>query len=450
MVSENAPKTVATGEVLSTKEQAQSGRLVWKRAEQTHGQAALSSERSAAIAQSVTEEVSEAQLLQRAGEESLYEKRCDDSLKNTGEHDSPFATDAGAEGIGQGNGLERGAAVALSALEGLSTDAGAERIGQGNALECATPVALSALEGLQIPFSYGEDAEAERVVKNILSILPGGLRAEIEQMARMESFFYARLSEITVRMGGVCSVRLDGRLMRLSARVGRNEMDALLRALTHGAIYAYQDRIRRGYLSAYFGGRVGVVGVASVENGAVSAVSSPSTFVFRIPHSRLSGAEQLASFFRRHVKVGWLLISAPGVGKTSALRALARALSIGEGALSCAAVDERGEFLAMDCEGRTLDLLCGYPREMGMEIALRSLGAEVILVDEIGSREDEEGLRQHLLAGGPIVATAHASSVEEAVRRPLLSRFLSLGAFDVIGLLSRRNGGIEVQNYMVK
>ncbi len=405
------------------------GRLVWKRFEGALGQAAVRTEvqKNACVQIQESVQKNSGAAVQEEQEEHVHETVADISIE-TDQRESTADKRGGAANIGE---------------EQASTDAARVEKADG-------AIELVDLGVLQIPFSYGEDAEAQKILRNIFGILPGALRAEIEELSREQAFFCSRLSEITVRTGGVCCLRLDGRLHRLSTRVDRMEMETLLRALTHGAIYAYHDRIRRGYLTPPFGGRVGVVGVASVENGAVSAVNSPSTFVFRIVHGRLSGGEQLAAFFRRQVRVGWLLLSAPGVGKTSALRALARALSIGDAGVSCVAVDERGEFLPCDREGRTLDLLSGYPRAVGMEIALRTLGAEVVLLDEIGSREDEQSLRQHLLAGVPIVATAHAGSIEEAVRRPLLSRFLSIGAFDAVSLLSRCNGGIKIQNYAIK
>lgn len=302
---------------------------------------------------------------------------------------------------------------------------------------------------MQIPFSYSSDDAAESVYRGLMSLLPSGIRTEIEGMAAAFPSFVSHLSEVTLRSGGVCTLRLDGRLRRLRSGMGQMEMEGILRALTRGAMYAYHDRIRRGYLTPSFGGRVGIIGVASVEEGDVGAVTRPSTLVFRIPKGRVCGGERLASFFRREVKVGWLLLSAPGVGKTSALRALARALSRGEGGCVCVAVDEREEFLSSDREGGTLDVLSGYPRALGMEIALRSLGAQVILVDEIGSEEDVEGMRQHLLAGVPIVATAHASSLEEGMRRPLLSRILSMHAFDVVSVMKRDRDGVLMENYRV-
>ena len=89
-------------------------------------------------------------------------------------------------------------------------------------------------------------------------------------------------------------------------------------------------------------------------------------------------------------------------------------------------VDERCEFDLCDYENGTVDILRGIPKAKGIEIAKRTLSAEIILVDEIGSAEECEALLSVGAGGVPIIATAHSGDFGELCRsetiRPLIDR----------------------------
>jgi stage III sporulation protein AA len=88
--------------------------------------------------------------------------------------------------------------------------------------------------------------------------------------------------------------------------------------------------------------------------------------------------------------------------------------------------------------------MSGYPRDIGIEIAVRTLGAEVIICDEIGSMADARATLGAANCGVPLIASAHASSVEELLERPaivLLHRARVFGSY--IGLSRRTAGGFD-------
>ena len=86
-----------------------------------------------------------------------------------------------------------------------------------------------------------------------------------------------------------------------------------------------------------------------------------------------------------------LICGEPASGKTSLLRDLARGLSSGDyGEIRrVAVVDERGE-LSGAGELPLCDVLRGCPKAEGIQQAVRCLSPEVVLFDELGSREETQ------------------------------------------------------------
>jgi stage III sporulation protein SpoIIIAA len=93
-------------------------------------------------------------------------------------------------------------------------------------------------------------------------------------------------------------------------------------------------------------------------------------------------------------------------------------------------------------EDLCIDVLSGYPRGLGIEIATRALSAEVIVCDEIGDYVEAMALVSSHNCGVPLIASAHAGSVEELLRRTgimLLHEADIFGAY--VGIKRDGSGG---------
>lgn len=85
--------------------------------------------------------------------------------------------------------------------------------------------------------------------------------------------------------------------------------------------------------------------------------------------------------------------SPPNVGKTTLIRDIAKTLSSGKFAHRMAIVDTRGEiYIKTAFENSIADVLSGYPRAKGIEIATRTMSPEVIICDEIGTLEEAKAI----------------------------------------------------------
>lgn len=280
--------------------------------------------------------------------------------------------------------------------------------------------------------------------ESVMRALPYRLSDEIRGTSSQRT-----IEEIRMRSGRRCSLVVSGRNVMLDTVLDRREIESVLEGMCQGSLYAFSDTINQGYISLPDGVRVGVCGRAGCEGGRIIGIYEVSSLSVRIPHrSRPVGAEicRLLESFER--TSGVLVYSPPGIGKTTLLRSVAVMLSSGgwrDGAepMRTVVIDTRGE-LAFANEGRDLclDVLSGYPRRQGIEIATRCLNAEVIICDEIGDYEEAMSLVASHNCGVPLIASAHAGSVEQLLARTglrLLHEARIFGAY--VGLARDGRGG---------
>ena len=267
-------------------------------------------------------------------------------------------------------------------------------------------------------------------VREVLSFLPDRLAREIVRISEGRVGGLAEIREIRVRCVMRSSFLHKGDSIPLFNTVTEDEVAEVLNKICGGALYAHHNTISQGYVSLPSGVRVGVGGVARYEYKSFVGIGRVRSLVFRIPGHECSFSNELKDAFSG-VRAGMLIYSPPGVGKTTALRSLARSLSSGPYGKRVCVIDERYEFCDEDYAGCEIDILKGYKRRLGLEIATRTMSAEIIMLDEIGA-DDAESIKDAVKCGVPIIATAHAASAEELRAKVSLAPLFALGVFDVL------------------
>ena len=126
-------------------------------------------------------------------------------------------------------------------------------------------------------------------------------------------------------------------------------------------------------------------------------------------------------------------------GKTTALRSLAARIASGRSARRVVIVDEREEIFSDALLGLEVDVLSGYRRAYGISLATRTMSPEIIVTDEIAT-EDAGAILRSVNSGVPIIASAHAGSSDELMRREDIIEFIKRRVFESFVELARVDG----------
>ena len=180
--------------------------------------------------------------------------------------------------------------------------------------------------------------------------------------------------------------------------VTQSDLEQLCDGVTGYSRYAAGETLRCGYLTAQGGFRIGLCGTVVLQEGKSRNLRDFSSAVIRISRERTGLAKPLLPQLMNEGTIcSTLLLSPPGLGKTTLLRDLVRQLSDGapdRPAYRVAVADERGELAVMH-QGRPqmaigchTDVLDGCPKAQAIPILLRAMNPQIIAVDEVTTPED--------------------------------------------------------------
>lgn len=236
-------------------------------------------------------------------------------------------------------------------------------------------------------------------------------------------------------------------------QAGKEDVEELFYRLCEHSLYAFQDDIARGFLTLRGGCRAGICGRVIYHGETIKGMKDISSICIRISREHKGCAEEIFPFIMsgRHDIYNTMIISPPRCGKTTMLRDICRIISTGSekhdfAGLRTVVVDERSEIAACyrgvpqnDCGPRT-DVLDGCRKPEGIEMALRGMSPAVIVLDEMGTRQDAESVKMAWNAGARIVATAHAYDTDDLRKRLGFDILTGEGGFERYIVLGIRDG----------
>lgn len=281
---------------------------------------------------------------------------------------------------------------------------------------------------------------------------------EIQQLLRdLPASIIQSVEEIRVRIEQPLEIVCSGKPIYPSERpVSAEEAQVLLNRLSQHSLYALEEELKRGYITISGGHRVGLAGKVITEHGFVKAIKEISSFNVRIARQKIGIAEPLIPYLFQKNWHNTLLIGPPQTGKTTLLRDIARLVSCGVKqrdipSYKVGIVDERSEIagaikgIPQHSLGKRVDVLDACPKAEGMMMLIRSMSPQVLIVDEIGRKEDGEAILEAMHAGVQMIFTAHGRSLEDALKRPVMKPLSGLSLFQRYVILSRDKGPGTIQ-----
>ena len=260
----------------------------------------------------------------------------------------------------------------------------------------------------------------------LLGILPLWIRQDVDRLGKDS------LLELRLYLGSPPLLVCKDRTLTLNKPATADDLKLCINAASRYSPWAAATSAS-GYITCYGGHRVGICGEVILQNGVPTGLTAISSVCIRVSRDFKGIAGKLSG-----ISGGVLMVGKPGSGKTTLLRDYIRMRS-NENYICV--VDERreifpraGESICFEAGPKT-DVLSGVPKQVGIEMALRSMSPQVIAVDEITSVKDCRSIMQAGWCGVELLATAHASGREELMKRPLYKPLVSSGLFNWLVIL---------------
>lgn len=271
-----------------------------------------------------------------------------------------------------------------------------------------------------------------------LNKLPIDIKNEI--LKYLEENNNLKINEIRLHKNSNISLISNLKNIKTNIYVSAENIKEIFDFLCDNSLYAHINTLKNGYISLGNGIRAGICGKIALENKEISGIYDISSINIRIPHRINNASKSLFSLLKNNnFNISVIIYSMPGVGKTTILKDLIYKLAT-ETNLRFSVIDSREELTPFMKKQENADFFIGYPKGLGIEIATKTMTPQIIICDEITSKNEVEEIMLSSNSGVKLIATTHANEIDELLSKPLLEGMFKNKVFDY-ALGVKRNEG---------
>lgn len=243
-----------------------------------------------------------------------------------------------------------------------------------------------------------------------------------EKIAKsLEKIDTDKLYEVRIRCGFPLSVNYDGKKLYLGENglairensailCDQSLIKSIIDNITEYSLYAFNERIKKGFLPSKNGVRVGIAGECVYDEKLLTVKNIDSLNV-RLSHEVPGSSD---CFFESIKNNGdfynTLIISPPFCGKTTILKDIAQKINAFYNK-NILIIDERGEFSGV--KGKNIDSIKYSDKLYAFNCSIRSMSPDIVITDELVGEGDWQCVFDAVNSGITIISTCHAASIEE-------------------------------------
>lgn len=218
------------------------------------------------------------------------------------------------------------------------------------------------------------------------------------------------------------------------------------------SFYTHESTLINGYITLSCGARVGVSSTAVIEKHEIKTIKDVISLNIRIPCQNNNCSYHILDRLYKEDLKSLIVVGKPSSGKTTLLRDMAYNLSNGFNGkyVKTVLIDERNEFAGKTNDEYTLsvgencDVLTGFKKSIGIDIAIRTLSPQLIVCDEISTIDEINSIKFGFSSGVSFVLSMHIGCFDDIFLKNELKMLLDTKSFSHIILLKDMDYKYEI------